>query len=161
MFESVIGGEKWGRYSFIGLPCKRIIRVLNGEISLENNGQIVETFSNSDPLSWIENYLKEFRVPELPDLPLFNGGLVGYFGYETIRYIEPRLAKFDLPDPLAVPDILLMVSDNYVVFDNLRAKVYLVNYVNPKEVGFEQAQKHLDQLEKQLQQEITVPTHDP
>ena len=159
LFESVIGGEKWGRYSFIGLPCKKIIYVTDGEISIEDNNKIAEKFAHDDPLAWIENYLKEYRVPQLPDLPLFNGGFVGYFGYETIRYIEPRLSTFHLPDHLQVPDILLMVSESYVVFDNLRAKVYLVHYVDPCDSDFNKAQLRLDQLEQQLTEAVKAPTN--
>ena len=84
-----------------------------------------------DPLAWIETSRPRYRAPELPDLPRFNGGLVGYFGYDTVRYIEPRLAEFDKPDLMGCPDILLMVSDELLVFDNLAGTLQLIVHVDP------------------------------
>ena len=90
LLESVQGGEKWGRYSFIGLTAETIIKVYDYEVRVEVNGAIVEQYEVEDPLEWIEDYQKKFKVPKLEGLPDFNGGLVGYFGYEIIRYIEPN-----------------------------------------------------------------------
>ena len=145
LLESVKGGEKWGRYSFIGLPCHTIIRVLNQRLTVHAHGKLVTDIVTKDPLHWIENFHAQFSAPELSDLPRFNGGLVGYFGYDTVRYIEPKLARFDLPDPLQIPDILLMLSDEFIVFDTLLNKVHLVVYVDPKQPGaWQQAQERLD-----------------
>jgi anthranilate synthase component 1 len=130
LFESVQGGEKWGRYSIIGLPCKKVIKICGHEVSLYENEQLVDQQMVKDPLQWISDYQAQFKVYEDADLPRFTGGLVGYFGYETIGYIEKRLARNDKPDPLQTPDILLMVSEEVVVFDNLSGKLYIIVHVD-------------------------------
>ncbi|NEX21280.1 anthranilate synthase component I [Thiorhodococcus mannitoliphagus] len=131
LFESVQGGEKWGRYSIIGLPCRTLIKIRGYKIQLERDGRVVEEVESTDPLAWIESYQARFRVAELGDLPRFNGGLVGYFGYDTIRYIEPKLAQCPNPDLLGTPDILLMESDEVVVFDNLSGRMYIILHLDP------------------------------
>ncbi|HIP53661.1 MAG TPA: anthranilate synthase component I [Chromatiales bacterium] len=131
LFESVHGGEKWGRYSIIGLPCRTVVRIRGHAISVERDGEVVETTEAADPLAWIEDYQGRFRVARPEGLPRFSGGLVGYFGYDTIRYIEPRLATCPNPDPLGTPDVLLMVSDELVVFDNLTGRMYVIVHVDP------------------------------
>ncbi len=134
LFESVHGGEQWGRYSIIGLPCKTVVKIYGNQIRLEVNGELLETVIHENPLVWIENFKAGYKVPDIDDLPRFNGGLVGYFGYETIHYIEPRLRGSDKPDPLGCPDILLMVSEEILVFDNLSGKVLLLTHADPSEV---------------------------
>ena len=130
LLESVHGGEKWGRYSIIGLPCQTIIKVDNEHIQVVHGGELIEELTHADPLSWIEEYQQRYNIPEhlseQSDLPRFTGGLVGYFGYETIGYIEPRLKNTTKDDPLGTPDILLMVSEEVLVFDNLSGKLYLI-----------------------------------
>lgn len=126
LFESVQGGEKWGRYSIIGLPCKKIVKISGLEISQYENDQLVSQQTVDDPLQWISDYQDTFNVYDDDTLPRFTGGLVGYFGYETIAYIEKRLAKNVKPDPLQTPDILLMVSEEVVVFDNLSGKLFII-----------------------------------
>ncbi len=111
LFESVQGGEKWGRYSIIGLPSRCRLVVRGHTVTQIKNNIETSTTEVSDPLEAIEAYQAQYRVPELPGLPRFTGGLVGYFGYDTVKYIEPRLANDGKPDPLETPDILLMVSD--------------------------------------------------
>jgi len=154
LFESVQGGEKWGRYSIIGLPCRSLLRVCGETITIERDGEVAETIQAADPLAWIEEFQSRFKVPDVPGLPRFTGGLVGYFGYDTIAYIEPRL-KAEKPDPLGSPDILLMVSEEVVVFDNLSGKLYLVVQAEPgqREAG----QQRLDELAAKLSQPLTVP----
>ncbi len=134
LFESVHGGEQWGRYSIIGLPCKTIVKINGYQIRVEKNGELLEALTHENPLIWIEQFKARYNVPDIADLPRFNGGLVGYFGYETIRYIEPRLGGTEKPDPLGCPDILLMVSEEILVFDNLSGKVLLLTHANPEEV---------------------------
>ena len=129
LFESVHGGEKWGRYSIIGLPCSKVIKVSGFEISQYENDQLVNQQTVTDPLQWINDYQSQFKVYEDDKLPRFTGGLVGYFGYETIAYIEKRLSKNTKPDPLQTPDILLMVSEEVVVFDNLSGKLFIIVHV--------------------------------
>jgi len=131
LFESVQGGEKWGRYSIIGLPSRCRLVVRGHTVTQVKNNIEVSSTQVSDPLEAIEAYQAQYRVPELPGLPRFSGGLVGYFGYETIKYIEPRLANDAKPDPLGTPDILLMVSDEVVVFDNLSGRMYIIVHADP------------------------------
>ena len=158
LFESVQGGEKWGRYSIIGLPCRRIIRVYGHEIQIEDGGQVVERFESEDPLAWVEELQASYRVYEPEGLPRFTGGLVGYFGYDTIRYIEPRLADNPNPDPLGTPDILLMVSEEVVVFDNLSGRLYLIEQVDPADpASLEHGRQRLTQLEDRLRGPLKRP----
>src|SRR3972149_2468855 len=112
LLESVQGGEKWGRYSMIGLSADRILRVRDRTVTLSNSdGGVLWSREVADPLAEIERFQQEYRVPRVPGLPRFTGGLVGYFGYDCVRYIEPRLAACRKPDPINTPDILLMVSE--------------------------------------------------
>ncbi|MBI5450982.1 MAG: anthranilate synthase component I [Gammaproteobacteria bacterium] len=157
-FESVQGGEKWGRYSIIGLPCREIIRIHGQQITRSVDGETVETLSSEDPLAWVATLHQRYRVPALPQLPRFSGGLVGYFGYDTVRYIEPQLGPCPRPDPLAAPDILLMVSEELVVFDNLRGKLLLIVHADPAQPNaFALAQRRLDKLEAQLDRPLHRP----
>ena len=133
LFESVHGGEKWGRYSIIGLPARTRLEVKDHQVSVIRDGEVVESSTEADPLAFVEAFQQRYRVPELPGLPRFTGGLVGYFGYDTVRYIEPRLDRGDKPDPLGTPDILLMVSDQVVVFDNLLGRMYIIVHGKPEE----------------------------
>ncbi|CAK0760082.1 Anthranilate synthase component 1 [Gammaproteobacteria bacterium] len=133
LLESVQGGEKWGRHSIIGLPCRVVIRVTGHEVHLERDGMVIECAKVADPLAWITAFQRRYRVLSVPGLPSFSGGLVGYFGYDTVRYIEPRLDAVPVgrckPDPIGTPDILLMLSDEVVVFDNIKGKLYLIVHV--------------------------------
>ena len=120
------GGEKWGRYSIIGLPARTVLRVRGQRLSVERDGVVVEEMQAADPLAAIEEFGRRFRVPDLPDLPRFFGGLVGYFGYDTIRYVEKRLRDAAPPDDMGTPDILLMVSSDVAIFDNMSSRMKLV-----------------------------------
>ena len=147
LFESVHGGEKWGRYSIIGLPCKKIIKISGHEISQYDEDELIDKQTVDDPLQWIDDFQSQFKVYDDEKLPRFTGGLVGYFGYETIGYIEKRLAKNDKTDPLQTPDILLMVSDEVVVFDNLSGKLYIIIHVDTSETnGVEHGEARLQQI---------------
>jgi anthranilate synthase component 1 len=147
LFESVHGGEQWGRYSIIGLPCQSLIKIFGNEIHIEESGEVMETITHEQPLVWIEQFKARFKVPDIDSLPRFNGGLVGYFGYETIGYIEPRLKSTGKDDPLGCPDILLMVSEEILVFDNLSGKMILLTHANPEQDdAYAQAQARLDAL---------------
>lgn len=159
LFESVHGGEQWGRYSIIGLPCKTLIKVFANTISIEESGAVVECFEHENPLLWIEEFKQRFNVPDIKDLPRFNGGLVGYFGYETIGYIEPRLKSTGKDDPIGSPDILLMVSEEILVFDNLSGKMLLLTHADPAQEGaYDKAQTRLDELIVKLH-EVKVHTN--
>ncbi|MFL2508998.1 MAG: anthranilate synthase component I [Candidatus Pseudothioglobus sp.] len=148
--ESVQGGEKWGRYSFIGLAAETIIKVNEYEIFVEKNGYLQEKFVVQDPLAWIEDFQEQFKVPQLDSLPDFNGGLVGYFGYEIIRYIEPKLKNIEKKDELNVPDILLMVSNDLLVVDNLTSKVHIITHVSPEDGSFDDGIAKLDLIESNI-----------
>ncbi len=151
LLESVQGGEKWGRYSIIGLPAQTVIRVFGQDVRVTRANQLVEHAKTVDPLGWIEQYQQQFRVPRLGEIPPFTGGFVGYFGYDTIRYVEARLANVQQDDPLGTPDILLMLSEEVLVFDNLKGKLYLIVHANPEESqALERAEQRLDQLVRQL-----------
>ncbi len=152
LFESVHGGEKWGRYSIIGLPCRTVVRVRGQRVTVERDGAVVEEEEAAEPLSWIEGFQRRFRVAEHPDLPRFTGGLVGYFGYDTIRYIEPRLAECPKPDTIGTPDILLMVSEELVVFDNLSGRIYIIVHLDPDSGGTpEQVEARIAELVARMQ----------
>jgi len=155
LFESVQGGEKWGRYSIIGLHAQTVVKVFDYDIQIEHNSEVVERFKVQDPLAWVEQYQQQFKVPEIKDLPEFNGGLVGYFGYEIIRYIEPKLKDINLKDELDIADILLMVSNDLVVFDNLANKAFLITHVNPEIQSYEQALERLDAIESEIEKPLT------
>jgi anthranilate synthase component 1 len=158
LFESVQGGEKWGRYSIIGLPCRTVLRIGGQRIDVLQDGTVAESHEAADPLAWIEEFQKRYKVAEIEGLPRFNGGLVGYFGYDTIRYIEPRLGPCGKPDLLNTPDILLMVSDEVVVFDNLRGKLFIVVHADPLQPdALAQAETRLDQLDDMLRR--AAPRH--
>lgn len=145
LLESVHGGEKWGRYSIIGLPSETVVRITGQTIEVKHHGEIIEQTTSLDPLSWIETFKQQYNVPDLDNLPRFNGGLVGYFAYDTVRYIEPRLGDCPNPDPLGCPDILLMVSNNLIVFDNLSGRLFLIVHADPStDDAYHQAQSDLD-----------------
>ena len=133
LLESAHGGEKWGRYSIIGLPCDTVIKVFSDNVVVEEKGTEVERTRTRDPLAFIEQFQARYRVAEIPDLPRFYGGLVGYFGYDTVRYVEQRLAESAPPDVLGTPDILLMVSSDVVVFDNLKGRMQIIALADPAE----------------------------
>jgi len=153
LLESVQGGEKWGRYSIIGLPCRTLLRVTGHTITIETDGEVVESHEVDDPLGFIESFQQRYRVASHPDLPRFTGGLVGYFGYDTIRYIEPKLARCPNPDSIGTPDILLLVSDEVVVFDNLRGRLYVIVHVDPTSGGtFESGRKRLRSVVERMRE---------
>lgn len=153
LFESVQGGEKWGRYSIIGLPCQQIIKIYGSQIRIFQDGELIHTLIQPDPLKWLAQFQATFKVPELDGLPKFNGGLVGYFGYDTVRYVETRLGEAPPNDPLGCPDILLMLSDELVVFDNLSNRLFLIVHADPtQENAYQQAQNRLDSLTRQLRE---------
>ncbi len=158
LFESVHGGEKWGRYSIIGLPCATRLEIHDRQIRLIENHQVVETYQSDDPLAEVERFRSRFRTPQCDDLPRFYGGLVGYFGYDAIAYIEPHLRNTDKADLLETPDILLMVSEEVVVFDNLTGRMFIIVHANI-EAGetLETAQSRIDALAQKMQ--VGAPRH--
>ncbi|SDK13876.1 anthranilate synthase component 1 [Billgrantia gudaonensis] len=164
LLESVQGGEKWGRYSIIGLPSPERVEVRGFRVRHLIDERVVEAEEVDDPLAWIERFQARFKVPRLDDQPRFDGGLVGYFGYDTIRYIEPRLRGPQVaakPDPLGVPDILLMVCNELVVFDNLSGRLTLWTHADPAEKdAYANARERLERLEIRLRS-ATLNTTSP
>lgn len=156
LLESVHGGEKWGRFSIIGLPSRTRLRVDGKRVRVITDERVVEDLEVDDPLAFVEQFKNRYQVPTLPGLPRFNGGLVGYFGYDSVRYVEQRLAECPNPDPLGTPDILLLVSDAVVVFDNLSGKSHLIVLADPsKQDAYEQGLVELELLSAQLSKPLT------
>ncbi|RMH20849.1 MAG: anthranilate synthase component I [Gammaproteobacteria bacterium] len=153
LFESVQGGEKWGRYSIIGLSASEVYKFYDKTLQVWREGVMQSEEEVDDPLQWISERQAAFTVPSIKGLPRFTGGLVGYFGYETVGYIEPRLKLDDLDDEIHAPDILLMLSEEVVVFDNLSGKLYLVVYVDPQKANAEaRGEARLNELVERLKQ---------
>jgi len=152
LLESVEAREKWGRYSIIGLAADAVIRVCGREVSLcRGDGGLIERRTVADPLRFIQEYIGEFAVPKLPELPRFAGGLVGYVGYDAVRFVEPRLADSAPPDALGVPDILLMRSRDLVIFDTFAGTLTLVTHVDADAAdGHAQGVRRLDALADRL-----------
>ncbi|MBU3578833.1 anthranilate synthase component I [Polynucleobacter sp. 73C-SIWE] len=165
LLESVLGGERFGRFSFIGLPAKTLIRTVGTPSKPVNevitDGKVVET-NTDNPLDFVDAYFKRFKVSVESGLPRFCGGLAGYFGYDTVRYIESRLAKHDLPDELGVPDIQLMLTEELAVIDNVAGKIYFIVYADPGNAdGFEKAQDRLKELLTCLGKPANMPASLP
>ncbi|MDR0183668.1 anthranilate synthase component I [Lysobacter arvi] len=153
LFESVEGGERFGRYSIIGLPARRVYAFAGHTLFVTEDGELVESRVVEDPFAEVERLRAMHSVPTIPDLPGFTGGLVGWFGFESIQYIEPRLAGGDKPDELGTPDILLMQSDELAVFDNLKGRLYLIVHADPSEPrAMARANRRLDELVHRLRQ---------
>jgi anthranilate synthase component 1 len=153
LFESVEGGATWGRYSIIGLPARRVYRLRGHELEVEDAGEVIERRHLDDPLAEIERLRQQYDVPRLPQLPAFTGGLVGWFGFETIGYIEKRLAQWDKRDELGTPDVLLMLAEEVAVFDNLKGRLYLIVHVDPSQPqAYAQGLRRLDALVYRLRQ---------
>ena len=151
LFESVEGGERFGRYSIIGLPARTVYEFRGHTLAVREHGDVVETREVADPLAEVERLRAAHKVPQLDGLPGFNGGLVGWFGFECIEYIEPRLKANAKPDELGTPDILLMRSDELAVFDNLKGRLYLIVHADPHAPqAWAQANRRLDALTHRL-----------
>ena len=161
LLESVVGGERFGRYSFIGLPARTLLRAsgfgAQAKTEVVRDGVVIET-ANGNPLDFIEQYQKRFKVALRPGLPRFCGGLAGYFGYDAVRYIEKKLEKTCPPDTLNTPDILLLQCEELAVIDNLSGKLYLIVYADPATPeAYVQAKKHLRALKEQLKYSVSAP----
>jgi anthranilate synthase component I len=161
LLESVVGGERFGRYSFIGLPARTLLRASGfgaaAKIEIVTDGVVVETHSGN-PLDFIAEYQKRFKVALSDGLPRFCGGLAGYFGYDAVRYIEKKLETTCPPDELGMPDILLLQTEELAVIDNLSGKLSLIVYANPSEPqAYERAQQRLSELKTRLKAPVQTP----
>ena len=151
LFESVEGGDKWARYSLIGLPSRKIIKVTKNEVQILEDEKIVETFETENPLDYLKLLHSSFSLKEIPGLPKFSGGLVGYFSYDCVRLIEKTLENSEPPDLLGTPDVLLMISEEVAVFDNLKNRLHLIVMVEDEaKETIGEAESKLDQLEEKL-----------
>ena len=165
LLESVVGGERFGRYSFIGLPARTLLRASGfgaaAVTEVVTDGRVVES-SALNPLDFISDYQKRFKVALRPGLPRFCGGLAGYFGYDTVRYIEKKLEASCPPDTLGCPDILLLQCEELAVIDNLSGKLYLIVYADPAQPeAFANAKKRLRELKEQLKYSVSAPVVKP
>jgi anthranilate synthase component 1 len=157
LLESVVGGERFGRYSFIGLPASTLLRSYGNRIEVLKGGAVVET-SQGNPLDFIAEFQNRFRVAILPGMPRFCGGLAGYFGYDTVRHIEKRLADTAPKDDLGLPDIQLLVTEELAVIDNLSGKLYLIVYADPTQAeAFPRARRRLHDLRAMLRRAVDAP----
>ncbi len=158
LLESVQGGETWGRYSIIGLPSRVRVRYADGELRVQS-ANLEQRRRSADPFMEIEALRQQARVPVLPGLPRFAGGLVGYLAFDTVRSLEPRLAKCAKPDTLGCPDIFLMQADEFVVFDNLRGILTLVTHADAGDPGgLREAERRLADLAAQLRGPLRYPS---
>ena len=161
LLESVQGGERFGRYSFIGLAAGTRIAVVDGAIMVLSGNRVAERRDHSNPMSFISEFMARFKVPDLPGLPRFCGGLVGVFGYDTVRFVEPKLAQTHKPEAAGlegVPDILLLLSEEIAIVDNLSGKLTLVVYAEPGFPGaWKQAQARLKELLAKLREPVRIP----
>jgi anthranilate synthase component 1 len=162
LLESVQGGERFGRYSIIGLPAKTRIVSHNNQVQVLENNVVVEAVENTNPLDFVKSFQARYKTPPYEGLPRFTGGLAGYFGYETVRYIEKRLEGVLKPDAINVPDVLLMVSEEIAVVDNLSSKLYFIVYANTSQTNaYETALDRLNDLAKMLRKNAIIPESRP
>lgn len=165
LLESVVGGERFGRYSFIGLPASTLVRSMGyGELArseVVTAGQVVETRAGN-PLDFLAEFLGRFKAAVRPGLPRFCGGLAGYFGYDVVRHIEPRLAGYDKSDPMNIPDLQLLVTDELAVVDNVAGKIYLIVYADPRQPeAHARARARLRELRERLRKPVDIPYSQP
>ncbi|PHV05592.1 anthranilate synthase component I [Janthinobacterium sp. BJB412] len=157
LLESVVGGERFGRYSFIGLPATTVLRSYGSRTEIVKNGVVIETHEGN-PLDFIESFQARFKVALRPGMPRFCGGLAGYFGYDTVRHIEKKLAATQPKDDLGLPDIQLMVTEELAVIDNLSGKLYLIVYADTAQPeSFSKARQRLKDLRMMLRRGVDAP----
>jgi len=165
LLESVVGGERFGRYSFIGLPARTLVRAsgfgTEAKTEVVRDGVVIETAAGN-PLDFIADYQKRFKVALRPGLPRFCGGLAGYFGYDAVRYIEKKLEATCPPDTLGCPDIMMLQCEELAVIDNLSGKLYLIVYADPGQPeAYASAKKRLRELKEQLKYSVSAPIVKP
>ena len=157
LLESVVGGERFGRYSFIGLPARTRLEARGLRTEVVTDGAVVETH-DGNPLDFIALYQSRFKVALRPGLPRFCGGLAGYFGYDAVRYIEPRLARTEKTGGLDTPDVLLLQTEELAVIDNLSGRLYLIVYADPAQPdAYFSAKRRLGDLADKLRYSVTAP----
>jgi anthranilate synthase component 1 len=158
LLESVIGGERFGRYSIVGLPARELLRVNGTDVVVERDGKVIERLVSKDPLEFIESFQARIKAAPLPGELRFAGGLAGYFAYDTVRYIESRLAATRKPDALSTPDIMLLLSEELAVVDNLSGKLHLIVYVDPRQPdALAKGRQRLEELRLALREQAALP----
>ncbi len=165
LLESVVGGERFGRYSFIGLPARILVRASGfgpgTRTEVVTDGVVVET-DHGNPLDFIAAYQQRFKVALRPGMPRFCGGLAGYFGYDAVRYIEKKLESTCPPDEIGCPDILLLQCEELAVIDNLSGKLHLIVYADPAQPeAYFRGKRRLRALKERLAQAVSVPAVSP
>ncbi|MCL2523634.1 MAG: anthranilate synthase component I [Betaproteobacteria bacterium] len=162
LLESVQGGERFGRYSIIGLAASTRIVVNGRQVLVLTGNRVAERADDADPLAFIGSYMQRFRAAPGAGLPRFCGGLVGCFGYDTVRYVETRLAGAAKPDAIGTPDIGLLLSEEIAVVDNLSGKLTLIVYAEPGFPGaFQKARARLKELLAKLRLPASIPGEQP
>ena len=162
LLESVQGGERFGRYSIIGLASPTRVVVNAHQVLVLTGNRIAEREDDTNPLEFIGNYMKRFRAAPSAGLPRFCGGLVGCFGYDTVRYVETKLTRTAKTDDLGTPDIVLLLSEEIAVVDNLSGKLTLVVYAEPGVPGaYQKAQARLKELLAKLREPASIPVETP
>ncbi|MGB7480828.1 MAG: anthranilate synthase component I [Burkholderiaceae bacterium] len=157
LLESVVGGERFGRYSFIGLPASTLLRSFGNTIEVLRHDEVVER-TEGNPLDFIAAFQARYQVALRPGMPRFCGGLAGYFGYDAVRHIEPRLAHSAPQDDLGLPDIQLLVTEELAVIDNLSGKLYLIVYADPGQPeAYSKARQRLQDLRAMLKRPVDAP----
>jgi anthranilate synthase component 1 len=157
LLESVVGGERFGRYSFIGLPAHTLLRATGTVCEVVSDGEVVERHEGN-PLDFIDRFQERLKPAVSGGLPRFCGGLAGYFGYDTVRCIEPKLANVQKPGGLGTPDILLLLAEEVAVIDNLSGRLYLIVWADPaKADAYFQARRRLAELADKLRYSVAAP----
>ncbi len=157
LLESVVGGERFGRYSFIGLPASTLLRSHGKRIEVVRHGEVIESVEGN-PLDFIAEFQSRYKVAISPGMPRFCGGLAGYFGYDTVRQIEHKLEHTAPPDDLKLPEIQLLLTEELAVIDNLSGKLYLIVYADPTQAeAYPRARQRLKDLRAMLHRPVDVP----
>jgi anthranilate synthase component 1 len=161
LLESVLGGERFGRYSFIGLPARQWLAATgfgeDARTRFYQDGELVAE-KPGNPLDVIAAEMERHQVYLPEGMPRFCGGLAGYFGYDTVRHIERKLEKTCPPDTLGNPDIMLLQCDELAVIDNLKGRLQIIVWAQSQEAdSYTKAQARLHSIQTQLQQAVPLP----
>ena len=154
LLESLEGKKDWSRYTIIGLPSEEYIELKDNKIKYFISNKLVEDIETNNPIDWIEEFQNKFNVPNDLDLPKFQGGLVGYFGFDTVKYFEPAIKATIQKDEMDTPDICLIVSKEFLIFDKINNKIHIVIYTNNNLNSFKESQDKIKKLEIFLRDEI-------
>jgi anthranilate synthase component 1 len=161
LFESVEGGERWGRYSFLSTSAQSRVRIFADMVEIEKNGQTENIVHNGNPLPVLRDLMKRFSPAVIPGLPRFWGGLVGYFSYETVCFFEAIENRLPIDQPLAD----FMIPDEMLIFDNIKNTLMITalcfkNVYEDGKAAYKAAQQRIDALEHNVfKQNIPARSH--